>query len=306
MPIGTDRRWRTWSRHRLEAGDYVVEVFAPTAAAWPATHSPPSPAPRRHAAALTARPGPSLSRPSTGDPMERIKASLARLRALRAGAAAVVLGPDRDLRQPARAPPAGRRRADRRRAAAGAAPADAGRGHAARSACASTARPAASPACAEGPAVMLPFIHELRRYSLRDQVYRRRAARRPTARRLPDRRGTVVRRRGQRALRAGSRPRRRDGQAAARRRRQGSDRADRRRRLHRALSKHTVREVFTDKRVEIQDEIEQELRGLLARDGIVVRTLFLGHVDLPAQYRAAWSRCCPRSWRPRRCATRWS
>ena len=29
MPIGTDRRWRTWSRHRLEAGDYVVEVLAP-------------------------------------------------------------------------------------------------------------------------------------------------------------------------------------------------------------------------------------------------------------------------------------
>jgi hypothetical protein len=29
MPIGTDRRWRTWSRHRLRAGDYVVEVFAP-------------------------------------------------------------------------------------------------------------------------------------------------------------------------------------------------------------------------------------------------------------------------------------
>ena len=29
MPIGSDRRWRTWSRHRLQAGDYRVEVFAP-------------------------------------------------------------------------------------------------------------------------------------------------------------------------------------------------------------------------------------------------------------------------------------
>jgi hypothetical protein len=29
LPIGANRRWRTWSRHRLEAGDYVVEVFAP-------------------------------------------------------------------------------------------------------------------------------------------------------------------------------------------------------------------------------------------------------------------------------------
>jgi Protein of unknown function (DUF2914) len=29
MPIDDDRRWRTWSRHRLEAGQYTVEVFAP-------------------------------------------------------------------------------------------------------------------------------------------------------------------------------------------------------------------------------------------------------------------------------------
>ena len=29
MPVGDDRRWRTWSRHRLEAGRYTVEVFAP-------------------------------------------------------------------------------------------------------------------------------------------------------------------------------------------------------------------------------------------------------------------------------------
>ena len=140
--------------------------------------------------------------------------------------------------------------------------------------------------CAEGPALTLPFIHELRRYSLRDQVYRpsgsatadgatpfqtveglsigisvsvRYALDRDhvgdIARRLPSDVGKdliepIV-----------------DGV------------------LHRALSKHTVREVFTDKRVEIQDEIEQELRGLLARDGIVVRALFLGHVDLPSQYR---------------------
>ncbi len=29
MPVGDDRRWRTWSRHRLGRGEYVVEVFAP-------------------------------------------------------------------------------------------------------------------------------------------------------------------------------------------------------------------------------------------------------------------------------------
>ena len=29
MPIGQGRCWRTWSYHRLEAGAYTVEVFAP-------------------------------------------------------------------------------------------------------------------------------------------------------------------------------------------------------------------------------------------------------------------------------------
>ena len=56
--------------------------------------------------------------------------------------------------------------------------------------------------------------------------------------------------------------------------------------LHHALSRHTVREIFSDKRVEIQDDIQAELRELLGKDGITVRSLYLGHVDLPAQYRA--------------------
>jgi hypothetical protein len=29
MPIGDDRRWRNWSRHRVERGAYTVEVFGP-------------------------------------------------------------------------------------------------------------------------------------------------------------------------------------------------------------------------------------------------------------------------------------
>jgi hypothetical protein len=29
MPIGEGRCWRTWSYHRLESGDYTVDVFAP-------------------------------------------------------------------------------------------------------------------------------------------------------------------------------------------------------------------------------------------------------------------------------------
>jgi regulator of protease activity HflC (stomatin/prohibitin superfamily) len=139
----------------------------------------------------------------------------------------------------------------------------------------------------EGPVLMVPLVHDLRRYPLRDQVYRPehsatadggaafqtveglsvgvavtvRYALDPSrvgevAKRLPTNVGhdliePVV-----------------DGV------------------LHRTLARHTVREIFTDKRIEIQDDVEQELRGLLARDGIVIRSVFLGHVDLPAQYRA--------------------
>jgi len=141
--------------------------------------------------------------------------------------------------------------------------------------------------CPEGPALTLPFVHELRRYSLREQVYRpsdsasaegatpfqtveglsvgisvtvRYALDRDHVADIAKRLPTDV---GKDLIEPTV-----DGV------------------LHRALSKHTVREVFTDKRVEIQNDIEQELRGLLARDGIVVRALFLGHVDLPSQYRA--------------------
>lgn len=138
----------------------------------------------------------------------------------------------------------------------------------------------------EGPAVVLPFLHELRRYSLRDQVYRpTRSASAEGAEPFqtveglsvgvavsvryaldPDRVGEVARRLpvdvGHDLIEPVV-----DGV------------------LHRALSKRTVREVFTDKRVEIQDDVEKELRAMLGRDGVAVRSIYLGHVDLPAQYR---------------------
>jgi len=138
----------------------------------------------------------------------------------------------------------------------------------------------------EGPAMVLPLVQEMRRYPLRDQIYK------PTASATadgpspfqtveglsvgvsvtvryaldPDRVGDIAKRLpanvGQEIIEPVV-----DGV------------------LHRSLAKHTVREIFTDKRIEIQQDIEQELRTLLAKDGVVVRSLFIGHVDLPAQYR---------------------
>jgi len=56
--------------------------------------------------------------------------------------------------------------------------------------------------------------------------------------------------------------------------------------LHRAFAKNTVRDIFSARRGEIQKEIEDELRPALLPDGIVVRAVFLGNVDLPKEYRA--------------------
>src|SRR5262249_25832896 len=138
-----------------------------------------------------------------------------------------------------------------------------------------------------GPAIMLPLIHELRRYSLRDQVYR------PAASAAADGAApfqtveglsvgvAVTVRYALDREHAGEIARRLPANVSPDLIEPVVDGV-----LHRALSRHTVREIFTDKRMEIQADIEQELRALLVKDGIVVRTLFLGHVDLPAQYRA--------------------
>jgi regulator of protease activity HflC (stomatin/prohibitin superfamily) len=138
----------------------------------------------------------------------------------------------------------------------------------------------------EGPTLVLPVVHELRRYPLRDQVYRPQdsasadgAAPFQTVEGLSV--GVAV------TVRYAIDPTR-VGEVAKRLPvNVGHDLIEPvvEGVLHRALARHTVREIFTDKRVEIQDDVEGELRGLLARDGIAVRSLYLGHVDLPEQYR---------------------
>ncbi|HXU74818.1 MAG TPA: SPFH domain-containing protein [Polyangia bacterium] len=55
--------------------------------------------------------------------------------------------------------------------------------------------------------------------------------------------------------------------------------------LHRTFAKHSVREIFSTQRAEIQAAIEAELKPTLLPDGIVLRNVFIGHVDLPEDYR---------------------
>ncbi|MGH6691345.1 MAG: prohibitin family protein, partial [Gammaproteobacteria bacterium] len=55
--------------------------------------------------------------------------------------------------------------------------------------------------------------------------------------------------------------------------------------IYKIYARYTVREIFSIKRVEIQQAIETELRAKLAQDGIVLRAVHMGKVDLPVDYR---------------------
>jgi len=56
--------------------------------------------------------------------------------------------------------------------------------------------------------------------------------------------------------------------------------------IYRIFARYTVKEIFTSKRAEIQQLIEAELKPRLAADGILLRGVQMGKVDLPADYRA--------------------
>ncbi len=55
--------------------------------------------------------------------------------------------------------------------------------------------------------------------------------------------------------------------------------------IYKVFARYTVREIFSTKRVEIQQAIEKELADKLAADGLLLRAVQMGKVDLPADYR---------------------
>jgi regulator of protease activity HflC (stomatin/prohibitin superfamily) len=143
----------------------------------------------------------------------------------------------------------------------------------------------------EGSVVVLPALHELRSYPLRDQVYQPQQGRRAEgdapfqsveglsigvdlavryaldagriaaiAKNLPDDIGGQI------------------VQPAV----QGV--------VYKVFAHYTVREIFSARRAEIQQAIESELRTRLAADGILLRSVQIGKVDLPADYRQGMDR----------------
>lgn len=55
--------------------------------------------------------------------------------------------------------------------------------------------------------------------------------------------------------------------------------------VYKTFSGYTVKEIFSSKRQDIQKIIEAELKPKLAADGIILKSVQIGKVDLPADYR---------------------
>jgi regulator of protease activity HflC (stomatin/prohibitin superfamily) len=55
--------------------------------------------------------------------------------------------------------------------------------------------------------------------------------------------------------------------------------------VYKIFARYTVREIFSTKRSDIQAAVENELKPRLAADGIVLRNVQIGKIDLPPQYR---------------------
>ena len=55
--------------------------------------------------------------------------------------------------------------------------------------------------------------------------------------------------------------------------------------IYKTFARYTVREIFSTKRAEILQTIESELKPKLAADGIALKSVHMGKIDLPADYR---------------------
>ncbi len=55
--------------------------------------------------------------------------------------------------------------------------------------------------------------------------------------------------------------------------------------VYKVFARYTVREIFSTRRTEIQQALEQDIRTRLAADGVVLRGVLVGKVDLPADYK---------------------
>ena len=55
--------------------------------------------------------------------------------------------------------------------------------------------------------------------------------------------------------------------------------------VYKIFARHTVREIFSTHRADIQKRIEADLRERLASEGVILKSIQIGKIDLPAEYR---------------------
>jgi regulator of protease activity HflC (stomatin/prohibitin superfamily) len=139
----------------------------------------------------------------------------------------------------------------------------------------------------EGVVVMFPGVHELRRYPLRDQVYKpERSAKANGEAPFQSSEGLSI---GvELSIRYALDPNRLIALQGTLPGDIGAERVEPAAQgtLYKVFTKYTVREIFSNKRQQIQDEIEKELKPRLLADGIVLKSVMMGNVDLPPDYRA--------------------
>ena len=139
----------------------------------------------------------------------------------------------------------------------------------------------------DGAVLIIPGLHELRRFSLRDQVYR------PTANASASGQAPFQSVEG---LSIGVDISVRYALDASKIAAMARDLPEDINReivepvvqgvLYKTLARYTVREIFSSKRQEIQQLIEAELKPRLAKDGIKLEAVTMGKVDLPHDYKA--------------------
>ena len=139
----------------------------------------------------------------------------------------------------------------------------------------------------EGVVLMVPGLHELRRYSLQDQMYRpERSAKASGEAPFQSSEGLSI---GvELTIRYALDPTKLQQVASKLPDDINTDLVEPLVQgvIYKVFTNYTVREIFSTKRQELQETIISELKPLLANDGIVLRTVMMGNVDLPADYRA--------------------
>jgi regulator of protease activity HflC (stomatin/prohibitin superfamily) len=139
----------------------------------------------------------------------------------------------------------------------------------------------------EGVVLMVPGVHELRRYSLQDQMYRpERSAKAGGEAPFQSSEGLSI---GvELTIRYALDPSKLQQVAGKLPDDINTDLVEPLVQgvIYKVFTNYTVREIFSTKRQELQETIVAELKPLLANDGIVLRTVMMGNVDLPADYRA--------------------